>query len=257
MLRRSIIGITAGALLLSAAVPVLAQRAQRGGAAPAAEGPPPESAPRWADGHVNLGSTPDKKGYWEVRPGLGGAPRAADVPFQPWARALYQYRTAKTDLYPPLVNCKPGAGPSFFNAPGFEIVEVPELKSVFILNIAGPHSWRVIYMDGRPHPTGDDLRPTFLGHSIGKWEGDTLVIDTVGFNEKQWITGAYPSTSQLHLTERFSRPNIKSLSYEYTVDDLGAYTAPWSGRWTITDRTASSFIAGGELFEYICQDSRF
>ena len=258
MLRGSIIGIAAASLLLSVAAPSFAQRGQRGaGAAPAAEGPPPEPAPRWPDGRVNLGSTPGKKGYWEVRPGLGGAPRAADVPFQAWARALYQYRTGKTDLYPPLVNCKPGAGPSFFNAPGFEIVDVPELKSVFILNIAGPHSWRVIYIDGRPHPTGDDLRPTFLGHSVGKWEGDTLVIDTVGFNEKQWIAGSYPSTSQLHMTERISRPNLKTLSYEYTVYDPGAYTAPWSGRWTITDRSASSFIAGGELFEYICQDSRF
>ncbi len=215
-----------------------------------------EPAPRWADGHVNLGSTADKKGYWEVRPGLGGMPRAADVPFQPWARALYQYRTSRTDLYPPLVNCKPATGPSFFNAPGFEIVEAPELKSIFILNIAGPHSWRVIYMDGRPHPTGDDLRPTFLGHSVGHWEGDTLVIDSVGFNEKQWVAGSYPTTEQLHLIERISRPYLKTLSYEFTIDDPGAYTKPWSGRWTITEKTPSSWMAGGEMFEYICQDSR-
>ena len=80
------------------------------------------------------------------------------------------------------------------------------MKSVFILNIAGPHSWRVIYMDGRPHPKAEDLRPTFLGHSIGHWEGDTLVIDSVGFNEKQWAVGAYPNTDKLHLTERISRP---------------------------------------------------
>src|SRR6476661_6117924 len=86
---------------------------------------PTEPAPRWPDGHVNLGSTPDKKGYWEVRPGLGGGPRGADVPFQPWARALSQYRGGRTDLYPPLVHCKPNAGPGFFNAPGFEIVDVP------------------------------------------------------------------------------------------------------------------------------------
>ena len=89
-----------------------------------------EPAPRWPDGHVNLGSTADQKGYWEVRPGLSGLPRAADVPFQPWARALYQYRTSRTDLYPPLVGCKPATGPSFFNPPGFEIVEAPELKSI-------------------------------------------------------------------------------------------------------------------------------
>ncbi len=240
-------------LLLAVAPPVsAAQRGQRG--APPAPAQPSEPAPRWPDGHVNLGSAPGKKGYWEVRPGLGGFPRAADVPLQPWARAVYEYRTSR-DLFPPLVNCKPAGGPSFFNAPGFEIVEVPELKSIFILNIAGPHSWRVIYMDGRPHPTGDDLRPTYLGHSTGKWEGDTLVIDTVGFNEKQWITGSYPSTSQLHLIERIARPNLKTLTYEVTLDDPGAYTKPWSGKWTISETTASSWISGGEMFEYICQDS--
>jgi hypothetical protein len=247
-------------VLTLCALPAFAQRGQRGAAgaaaAPAADAPPPEPTPRWPDGKVNLGSAPDKKGYWEVRPGLGGGPRAADVPFQPWSRALYQYRTSKTDLYPPLVRCKPNAGPGFFNAPGFEIVDAPDLKKVFILNIAGPHSWRVIYMDGRPHPTGDDLRPTFFGHSVGHWEGDTLVVDSVGFNEKQWFSGSYPITEKLHLVERISRPSLKSLTYEYTVDDPGAYTGPWTGRWTITEKSASSFIAGGEMFEYICQDSR-
>jgi hypothetical protein len=215
-----------------------------------------EPAPRWPDGHVNLGSAPGNKGYWEIRPGLGGMPRPNNVPFQPWARALYQYRTSKSDLYPPLVSCKAASGPSFFNAPGFEIVDAPELKRVFILNIAGPHSWRVIYTDGRQHPKGDDLRPTFLGHSVGRWEGDILVIDTVGFNEKQWIAGAYPTTDQLHLTERLSRPNLKTLAYEATIDDPGAYTGPWTVRWAINEKTASSWIAGGEIFEYICEDTR-
>ena len=76
------------------------------------------------EGRLSLGSTKDQKGYWEIRPGLGGAPRAADVPFQPWAKALYDYRQSRTDLYPPLVRCKPAGGPGFFNAPGFEIVTV-------------------------------------------------------------------------------------------------------------------------------------
>jgi len=190
-----------------------------------------------------------------VRPGLGGFPRAADIPMQPWARALYTYRQAQTALYPPLVLCKPGGGPSFFNAPGFDFVDMPELQQIFILNIAGPHSWRVIFMDGRPHPQGDALRPTYLGHSVGRWDGDTLVIDTVGFNEKQWISGSYPTTEQLHMTERISRSDLKTLSYEMTIDDPGAFTAPWTGKWTITQATASNWVADGEMFEYICQDS--
>ena len=233
--------VTCASLSLSAQVP-----------APAAAPP----APRWPDGRVNLGSSPDRKGYWEVRPGLGGLPRAADVPMQPWARALYQYRTSRTDLYPPLVRCKPAGGPGFFNAPGFEIVDAPDERRVYLLNIAGPHSWRVIYTDGRPHPTGAALKPSFFGHSVGRWEDDTLVIDTVGFNEKQWLAGSYPTTDLLHLVERISRPNLKTLIYEATIDDPGAYTAPWAVRWQIDEKTASSWVEGGEVFEYICQDDR-
>ena len=203
------------------------------------------------EGKASLGSTPDQKGYWEIRPGLGGTPRPADVPFQPWAKALYDYRQSRTDLYPPLVHCKPSGGPGFFNAPGFEIVDVPEQQRIFILNIAGPHSWRVIYTDGRAHPT--DLRPTYLGHSVGRWDGSTLVIDTVGFNEKQWMVGSYPTTERLHLTERLSRPDVKTLNYEATIDDPGAYTAPWSLKWTISATSKSQWIPGGEIYEYICQ----
>jgi hypothetical protein len=213
-----------------------------------------DPAPRWPDGHVNLGSAPDKKGYWETRPGAGGFRPTAAVPFQPWAKAVFDYRQKTQSIDSPLVACKAAPGPSFFNSPGFEFVDVPELKRLFILNIAGPHSWRVIYMDGRPHPA--DMRPTFLGHSVGHWEGgDTLVIDSVGFNEEQWAVGAYPNTSQLHLTERISRPNLKTLNYEATIDDPGAYTKPWTGRFTINEKTISSWVAGGEMFEYICEDA--
>jgi hypothetical protein len=214
---------------------------------------PTPPTPRRADGTVILGSTPEQKGYWEIRPGLGGVPRPADVPFQPWARALSQYRASRTDLHPPLVRCTPAGGPSFFNAPGFEIVEVPDERRILILNIAGPHSWRVIHMDGRAHPVGDRLRPTYFGHAIGRWDGDILVVDTVGFNEKQWLVGTYPTTERLHLTERFSRPDARTLVYQATIDDPGAYTAPWSVTWTISATTKSSWIAGGEIFEYICQ----
>ena len=225
----------------------------RGGAAaaePVADAPPP----RGPDGHVQLGSSKTAKGYWEVRPGLGGG--RGEVPAQPWARALQQYRSSRVDLYPPSVNCKPTSGPGFFNAPGFDFIDAPDQQAIFILNIAGPHSWRVVYMDGRAHPTGDALRPTFLGHSTGRWDGDTLVIDTVGFNEKQWIAGSYPTTEQLHLIERITRTGMKTLNYEATIDDPGAYTGPWTVRWSITPRTASSWIEGGEIFEYICQDDR-
>lgn len=245
--RVAIVGLAA--VLLVPGAPAFAQ-AQAGAAAAGATAP----APRWPDGRINLGSSREHKGYWEVRPGLGGVPRPADIPFQPWARALQQFRASSQDLHPPLVRCKPAVGPSFFNAPGFEIVDAPELQSIFLLNIAGPHSWRVVHMDGRAHP--NNPRPTFFGHSIGRWDGDTLVIDSIGFNEKQWIAGTYPTTDQLHLVERISRPSLRTLVYEATIDDPGAYTKPWTVRWTIDEKSKSSWIEDGEVFEYICQDDR-
>jgi hypothetical protein len=223
-----------------------------------------DPAPQWPDGTVGLGSTPGAEGYWQVRPGAGGGsnplnipgpvnPRAVDVPLQPWARALYEYRQNEFTQtnFPPTVRCKPGGGPAFWNSPGFDIVQVPDLDEIYIVNIAGPHSWRVVYMDGREHP--EDLRPTYLGHSVGRWEEDTLVIDTVGFNEKTWIRGSYPTTKQLHVIERIARPALDFLTYRVTIDDPGAYTEPWdAGGWN-----NSRWLAGGEMFEYICQDNRF
>ena len=159
-----------------------AASAQAPAAAPAADQAATAPAPRFPDGHVNLGSAPGTKGYWEVRPGLGGFPRAADVPFKPWAKAVSDYRNSRPDLYPPLVQCKAAGGPSFFNAPGFEIVEVPELKSVYILNVAGPHSWRVVYMDSRPRWARICGRPiSALHRQVGRRHARHR--QRVGFNE--------------------------------------------------------------------------
>lgn len=213
-----------------------------------------EPAPRWPDGHVNLGSSPDHKGYWEIRPGGTQNRGGRGTPARPWAEAVAQYR-GQALLHSPLVDCKAATGSSFFNSPGFEIVEVPEMEQIFILNIAGPHSWRVVYMDGREHPTGPDVRPTYLGHSVGHWEDDTLVIDTVGINEKTWISGSFPNTEQVHLVERISRPNLVTLNYDVTIEDPGSLTEAYSRGWTINESTSSSWIEGGEMFEYICQDA--
>ena len=177
-------------------------------------------------GRVNLGASPGHTGYWELRPGFAGRP-SGPVPFQPWAKALFDYRQSSQKLTrPPYIDCRAAPGPEYLLAPGFEIIDAPDLKRVFLMDMGGSHSWRVIYTDGRQHPKKEDLRPTFLGHSIGHFEGDTLVVDTVGFNEKIWIMGSYPSTEQLHLTEKFTRPTLGSLQYDVTVDDPGAYTAP-------------------------------
>jgi hypothetical protein len=78
----------------------------------------------------------------------------------------------------------------------------------------------------------------------------------VGFNEKQWVAGAYPTTDQLHLTEKITRPSLGSINYVATIDDPGAYTKPWDVTLTINERGLSQFVPNGEMFEYICQDNR-
>lgn len=172
-----------------------------------------------------------------------------EVPFQPWARALYDYRQATFTKDDPHTRCKPSGGPRMFHTPyGFEIIDRPEQQEILFLSVGAPHSWRIVYMDGRPHP--DNPRPTWFGHSVGHWEGDTLVIDSVGFNERFWLTReGIPHTAQLHLTERISRPDFNTLRYEATIDDPGAYTETWTGGWFIP------WVAGNEPFDYVCQEN--
>jgi hypothetical protein len=128
-------------------------------------------------------------------------------------------------------------------------VELEDLKRVFIMDIGGPHTFRTIYMDGRAHPK--DLDPSYYGHSVGHWEGDTLVVDTVGFNEGFWYSRGMPHTDRLHMIERFTRTDYNSTKYEVTIDDPGAFTAPWTAGFQL------SWDKGQELFEYVCQDNNF
>ena len=89
-----------------------------------------------------------------------------------------------------------------------------------------------------------------MGHSVGRWEGDTLVVDTVGFNEGTWIDmGGKPHTEKLHLAERFTRSDLYTLHYEATIEDSGAYTAPWKVRFDV------GWDPNGEIQEYICQEN--
>jgi len=220
--------------------------------------------PRHEDGRINFGPPPGKVGTWTrrtqnivVNPANYQSVETQiapihidDVPLQPWARALTNYRAGPTYLASePYARCKPAPGPRQIMSPyGFEIVDMPELQRIYILTVANAMTYRIIYMDGRDHP--DDLVPSYFGHSVGHWEGDVLVVDTVGLNEKSWTTrDGLPTTSQVHLTERYSRPNYSNLVYEVTTDDPGAYTAPWTSGYVI------GWNEGEELFEYICQEN--
>jgi hypothetical protein len=229
----------------------------------AGPGPAPAPAPRWPDGRINLGAPAGEKGVWERRnEHLVNNPKSYQaaatrnarihidqVPLQPWALALTNERHAIALASEPYTRCKPAGGPRQFMSPyGLEILDVPALQRIYIFNISNAQSYRVVYMDGRSHPATPT--PGYFGHSIGRWEGDTLVVDSVGYSEDFWMNrDALPHTSQLHLIERLTRTDFDTLNYEVTVEDPGAYTAPWTSGYTL------GFTKGAELFEYVCQEN--
>jgi hypothetical protein len=121
---------------------------------------------------------------------------------------------------------------------------------MFILHEGNIHSYRQIFMDGRKHPA--ELDPTWFGHSIGWFEGnDTLVIDTVGFNDKFWFDRrGTPHTEQLHTIERWARPDLGRLVNTVTIEDPGAFSRPFTVSFT-----ARLQAPGDEIMEYICQEN--
>ena len=249
----------------AAPAPARGEQAQGRGRGPAA---PPKPTPRGPDGKPLLGPLPGELGVWQpgggtfadpdtprrgaiaggpAAPGAPPKPKLSEVPFQPWARALYDYRQGTE--FEPHTRCKPSGGARQFLTPyGVEFVDMPEVKRMYIMDIGGPHTYRIIYMDGREHPK--DLEPSYYGHSIGHWEGDTLVVDNIGFNERFWMDReGSPHTEKLHFIERFTRLNMNVIKYEVTINDSGAYTAPWNTGFTLR------WSPGQELFEYVCQDN--
>jgi len=173
------------------------------------------------------------------------------VPMQPWARALIKERNDRFLADEPYTRCKPSpAARSFGTAYGIELLNSPGTGRVYMFQTGGAHSFRTIYTDGRAHPSKPEK--SYFGHSIGRWEGDTLVVDTVGFNESAWMDRyGMPHTDQLHTIERITRLDFNTLDYALTVDDTGAYTAPWTSGFTKT------WEEGTDLFEYVCQENNF
>ena len=148
----------------------------------------------------------------------------------PWARK--RFAAAKPGYGPkaipvsedPILRCKPAGIPRalFFPQP-FEIVQTSDRVFMFFER---DHLWRGIWLNRRDHP--QDLEPTWIGDSVGWWEGNTFVVDTVGFNDKAWLDFyGYPHSDQMHLVERYQRTDPYTLKLNFTVDDPGAYTKPW------------------------------
>jgi hypothetical protein len=241
---------------------------------PVASNQATKPTPRWPDGKPRLGAAPGETGYW-ARPtstslmetgvvvetdGNGLLKNIKDIdkvaPFQKWARDLYEYRQRnflKDD--PMFLYCKPPGALRQFQMPyGNQFLEDRAFSRIFVMAGGGNHDWHFIYTDGRPQQgdlRGNDTNPLYYGNARGRWEGDTLVVDTKGLNEKFWMSnGGLPHTEQLHLIERFTRTDMNTMKYEVTIDDPGAYTRRWSAGWIL------QWVAGEDLPISYCQDNR-
>jgi hypothetical protein len=233
--------------------------------APATKSP----APRWPNGQVRLGPAPGQKGYWGspsaralvessatgvrmndegLLQNLADADRVA--PMMPWAKAVYLHRQRTLLKDDPIARCMPPGGPRQFQMPnGVQFIEQRELGRVLVLMGGGNRNWRVIYTDGRPQGQAAEVVLTYYGTSVGRWEKDALVVDSIGYNERFWFTnGGLPHTEALHLTERFSRPDLNTLRYDVTVDDPRTYTRTWTGGWTL------QWVPGEDIEEYFCEE---
>jgi hypothetical protein len=230
--------IIGAASLITAQVPAPGAPKGKGGRGGPAG--PTGPAPRMADG------TPDLSGAW-----MGSGSNSGDISkglkageqliMLPWAEALMKTRRSQDD---PEANCLPTGIPRGAPYP-WRLIQTPE--RYFILFEGNIHSYRQIFMNGK-HP--EDPDPTWYGHSIGSWDKDTLVVDTVGLNDKFWFDYlGHPHTEKLHTIERYTRTDLGNMTIEVTIDDPGAYAKPFTttGRARLQPNT--------ELIEYICQEN--
>jgi hypothetical protein len=187
--------------------------------------------------------TPDFSGVWLVQKFQAKIFPSGDPPFQPWAAT--KFKAAKMETNDPNLGCLPHGLPRVMYVPlPMEIFHVP--GRVIILQEA-LHQVRQIFLT-REHPK--DLDPTYSGDSIGKWEGDTLVVDTVGFNDKTWLDHVgLPHSDALHVVERLRRVDHDTLEDDFTIDDAKAYTKPW------TARQVYKLKPGWEIREYVCEEN--
>ena len=200
-------------------------------------------APRLADGK------PDLSGPWEpnaIRENVNLKATGIEPPFTAEGEALYKTRLGRLGKDDPEARCLPPGVPRLNTTPyPFRFVQTPNY--IAILYEGGTHTWRQIFMDGRKFSQfADDL---WNGESIGHWEGDTLVVETSGFNDRTWIDAAgVPHSTQLKVTERFHRLDADNMEIVNIVNDPVMYTKSWS--FTTYPKRLK-----GELLEYICNEN--
>jgi hypothetical protein len=211
-----------------------------------ANGKPNLSAPspRAADGH------PDLSGLWQLGIEIGYAANiTADLAksdIQPWAGALSRTRLedfGKDD--PEITGCKPG-GPRHITRGGLsKIIQTPNLIVILFEDL----SYRQIFLDGRQAP--NDPNPTWMGYSIGRWDADTLVVETSGFNDRTWLDFAgHPHSEALKMTERFRRRDFGHIELQVTLSDPMVYAKP------ITLSAGGNFVADTDLIEFVCENEK-
>jgi hypothetical protein len=205
-------------------------------------------APKTVDGKPDLSGVwqaEDQKYFMNLATGL----KPEDVPLQPWAEALQRKREENVHGDDPLARCLPHGVPRI-NTNGifpFKIIQTPNEVVILYEQL---NLFRQIFMDGRklaPNPN-----PTWLGYSTGHWDGDTLVVETSGFNDKTWLDTekGHPATEELHVTERFRRTDFGNLTITATIDDRKAYTRPWT---TTTQKI--HLLPDTEIMEFICNEN--
>ena len=207
------------------------------------EAAPNKPAPKLADGTVDLSGVWTGGGDGEIGTLLKAG--ELDTILLPKTKQLMASRNDGQDPYN---YCLPGGPLRITGGFAWRLVQHPTVnaKYIFMLQEGNAHTYRQIFMDGRPHPV--DPSPTWYGHSIGRWDGDTLVVDTIGLNDRFWLDGSgIQHTEQLHMVERWTRTNLTTMRREVTFEDPGAFTRPF----TVT-YTARLGVPESEIMEYIC-----
>jgi hypothetical protein len=225
-------------------------------AAPAQSGAPSDASQPGTPKGQNAAPPKSLSGTWAIRtprgvPWYNYALIGEEPPMTPWAEDKFKANKPSFGPHPveesndPAYSCLPNGVPRVYAAvqAAMQIVELPGRVIMFF-----GRNIRQVYTDGRPHPP--DFRPTWMGHSIGKWDGDTFVVDTVGISDVNWLDRmGHPHSDKLHLIERFRRVDDKTIQLNLTIDDPIAYTKAWEAT-PRTFRIRPDARAG----EAICED---
>src|ERR1700733_1008926 len=200
-----------------------------------------QPAPRTAAGK------PDLSGVWvEIDDPYPETPQVL-----PWAAALIKERLESNQKDAPHNHCLPGPPPAPGSAAPF-IAKFVQTGSLLVILFEDNPGFRQVFLDSRSHPSNWD--PTWMGHSLGKWEGDVLVVDTVGFNDRSWLGGigggAVPHTEMLHMTERYRRMDFGHMNLAITLEDPGTFVKPFHINIKL-DLTPQE-----ELMEYVCENNK-